>query len=316
MEYRKLGKTDIQVSCITHGCMELGGSNRPDVYWDVRDEDINIRLLQKALSLGINTFDTAESYGNGRSEKIVGKALSGVRSKCVLATKIAKDHLHADDIERSVEGSLKRLNTDYIDLYYIHWPNPDIPLKETMTKLEALRASHVLRAIGVSNFSAEQLNESLQYAQIDAYQPEYNLLSRAIETEIVPICVQNQISIFSYNSLAKGILTGMFHSNGGLRQPEDFRNTKPLFQADSLELERPLIDCLSKIAMQYDATPAQVAIRWLLEQPAVTSTIIGTQNSKHFGDNIKAAELTLEQATVHALSKTSTDVIATLNAKR
>ncbi len=315
MEYRKLGKTGIRVSCITHGCMELGGSNRPEIYWDVRDEEINVRLLQKALSLGINCFDTAESYGNGRSEIIVGRALASVRSQCVLATKIAKTHLHADDIERSVEGSLRRLQTDYIDLYYVHWPNPDIPLSETMTKLEKLRESGVLRAIGVSNFHADQLKEALQYAQIDAYQPEYNLLSRDIEQDIIPLCAANQISVFSYNSLAKGILTGIFHSNGGLRQPEDFRSAKALFQPSSLEMERPLIDCLMQLAKKYDATPAQIAVRWLLDQPAMTSTIIGTQNSKHFVDNIRAAELALDADDICSLSTVSADVINALKAK-
>lgn len=312
MEYRKLGRTDIMVSRITHGCMELGGSSNPNVYWDVRDESHNIALLHTALDNGITTFDTAESYGAGRSEEIVGKALKGVRKNCILATKVAKTHLRANDIQAALEGSLRRLQTDYIDLYYIHWPNPDIPLEETMTKLAELRKSGVIRSIGVSNFSAAQLREALQYAPIDAYQPEYNLLSRGIEAEIMPVCSANQISILSYNSLAKGLLTGAFHMHGTVLTPEDFRKDKPLFRKENMLLEQDLISCLKKIAAEHEVSIAQVAIRWALEQPAMTSAIIGTQNARHFIDNIQAFSLSLSPQEVDVIRNASDRVIASL----
>jgi len=300
------------VSRITHGCMELGGSSNPNVYWDVRDESHNIALLHTALDNGITTFDTAESYGAGRSEEIVGKALKGVRKDCIIATKVAKTHLRANDIQTALEGSLRRLQTDYIDLYYIHWPNPDIPLEETMTKLAELRKSGVIRSIGVSNFSAAQLREALQYAPIDAYQPEYNLLSRDIEAEIMPICSANQISILSYNSLAKGLLTGAFHMHGTVLAPEDFRKDKPLFRKENMLLEQDLISCLKKIAAEHEVSIAQVAIRWALEQPAMTSAIIGTQNARHFTDNIQAFSLSLSPQEVDVIRNASDRVIASL----
>ena len=312
MEYRELGRTGIQVSVITHGCMELGGSSNPNVYWDVRDERLNIDLLHTALDNGVTTFDTAESYGNGRSEEIVGKALKGIRKDCVIATKVAKTHLHASDVVTALEGSLRRLQTDYVDLYYIHWPNPDIPLEETMTALEALRRAGKIRAIGVSNFSAEQLRQAMQCATIDAYQPEYNLLSRGIEDEVMPICVEHHISILSYNSLAKGLLSGAFHKNCAVLQPEDFRIGKPLFQKENLLIERELISCLKEIAEAHGVSASQVAIRWIMEQPAMTSAIIGTQNKKHFLDNIQAHALTLSAEELSTIRSISDKVTAAL----
>lgn len=310
MEYTKLGKTEITISRITHGCMELGGSINPDVYWDVRDEEYNSELLRTALEQGITTFDTAESYGEGRSETIVGRALHDVRASCVIATKVAKTHLRADDIERALEGSLKRLQTDYIDLYYVHWPNPDIPLEETMTKLEQLRGQGVIRSIGVSNFSSVQLKEAVRYAQVAAYQPEYNLLSREIEQDLLPFCMENEISVLSYNSLAKGILTGAFHLYGATLRPEDFRNKKTLFQKENLQVQKELILCLQEIAERHNATISQVSIRWAMEQPGMTSAIIGTQNSRHFLENIRAFSLSLSKEEEAAIRAASDSVIS------
>ena len=312
MEYRTLGQTDIKVSLITHGCMELGGSSNPQVYWDVRDESHNIEVLHTALDNGVTTFDTAESYGAGRSEEIVGRALKGIRKNCIIATKVAKTHLHAADIATALHNSLRRLQTDYIDLYYIHWPNPDIPLEETLTTLEKFRRSGAIRAIGVSNFSASQLREATRYATISACQPEYNLLSRGIENEIMPFCQLEHISIFSYNSLAKGLLSGVFHTNGAVLQPEDFRKDKPLFQKENLLLERELILCLDRIAKAHNASLSQVAIRWTLEQPSMASTIIGTQNKRHFLDNIQASSLELSDDELSALRAVSDKVVASL----
>lgn len=296
--------------------MELGGSANPNVYWDVRDESYNIELLHAALDSGITSFDTAESYGGGRSEEIVGKALRGVRKNCVIATKVAKTHLHADDIQTALKDSLRRLKTDYIDLYYIHWPNLEIPLEETMTKLASLKKQGVIRSIGVSNFSAEQLREAMQYTVIDAYQQEYNLLSRDIEEEIVPLCEEHHISILSYNSLAKGILTGAFHRHGTLLQPEDFRREKPLFQEENMLAERDMILCLEEIASKHGVSISQVAIRWALEQPAMTSAIVGTQNMRHFMDNIKASTLSLTDRELDTLCTISDQVIKRLQIKR
>jgi myo-inositol catabolism protein IolS len=308
MEYAKLGKTDITISRITHGCMELGGMSH--LYWDVKDEEVNIALLQTAWERGITTFDTAESYGDGRSETIVGKALKKVRSRCVIASKVAKDHLMPDDIQKALEGSLRHLDTSYLDLYYIHWPNDAIPLEKTVTGLMRLKDQGSIRAIGVSNFSLAQLKEAMSYGEISAYQPEYNLLSRGIEKEIMPFCRENQISILSYNSLAKGILTGAFHLRGAKLEPRDFRNAKPHFQKANMEVQRRLILLLDRTAKKHGATISQVATRWTMAQPGMTSAIIGTQNQEHFLENIRAFEINLTEDEIKEIGEVSDQVIS------
>ncbi|GHV47149.1 oxidoreductase [Spirochaetia bacterium] len=308
MDYINLGKTGIKVSRITHGCMELGGMSH--LYWEVKDEDMNIAVLKTAWENGITTFDTAESYGDGRSETIVGKALKEVRDRCIIASKVAKDHLLPDDIQKALENSLKCLGTSYLDLYYIHWPNDAIPLEKTVTKLMQLKEQGLIKAIGVSNFSLAQLKEAVKYGEISAYQPEYNLLSRSIEKEIMPFCRENSISVFSYNSLAKGILTGAFHLYGAKLEPRDFRNAKPHFQKANMDIQKKLIVLLEEIAKNHNATISQVATRWTLAQPGMSSTIIGTQNQKHFLENIRAFEVRLSPDEVKKISEVSATVIS------
>lgn len=292
----------------THGCMELGGGPNPSVVWDVRPEEENIQLLNTAFKHGITTFDTAEMYGSGRSETIVGKALAGIRDKCVIASKVSKENLASDDLERSLHASLKRLNTDYLDLYYIHWPNDAIPLEGTLNCMNRLKEQGVIRSIGVSNFSLKQLNEAVSLAEISAYQPEYNLLSREIEEEILPFCYENAISILGYNSLAKGLLSGAFHLYGAKLSKVDFRNEKPLFSSDAMEIQRELILLLSDIARDHNTTVSQVAIAWTLAQTGISGAIVGTQNQKHFIDNIKAVELKLSSDEIARITALSNDV--------
>ena len=310
MKYTRLGKTDINISRITHGCMELGGGPNPEVIWEVQPEEQNIDLLLTAVDNGINSFDTAEMYGSGRSEEIVGKALASIRKKCVIASKVMKENLAPDDLERALNKSLKRLNTDYLDLYYIHWPNPLIPLEGTVTKLARLKEQGIIRSIGVSNFSLAQLKEAVQFAEISAYQPEYNLLCREIEDDILPFCAQNEISVLGYNSLAKGILSGAFHLYGAKLSEVDFRNQKPLFQTACLEAERELIAHMERIAKTHEASVSQVAVAWTLQQAGVSSAIVGTQNKKHFLDNLNAASLTLTQDELADITKLSGSTIA------
>ncbi|WP_274651010.1 aldo/keto reductase [Paenibacillus humicola] len=313
MEYVQLGKTDLKVSRITYGAMELGGGN---AYaggmdrWAVKPDEDNIRLLQTAFENGVNSFDTAELYGAGRSEMIVGKALGGMRKDCVIATKISPHHLRPNDIRIAVSQSLFRLNTDYIDLYYIHAPSKEIPIEETMSELVKLRQEGVIRAIGVSNFSLGQLKQAMEYGRIDAIQPEYNLLQRNIEQDLMAYCVEHEISIMSYNSVAKGILTGAFHLYG--HQVSDFRRNRPLFQPDNMRKTAPLIAGLKEIADARGAALSQVAIHWLFRQKGLTSAIIGTQNEQHFLENLKAVGLQVTDEEIAGLSAVSADVLQSI----
>lgn len=305
MKYTLLGKSGIEVSRITHGCMELGGGP-----WDVREDKENIALLNTALEHGITTFDTAESYGKGHSEEVVGQALHAVRDKVVLCTKVSKEHLHKNDVIAACEGSLRRLNTEYIDLYYIHWPNAEIDIGETMEAFLTLKEQGKIRAIGVSNFSVQQMQDAMRYAPLDALQPEYNLLTRGIEMDVLPFCAQNSISVMTYNSIAKGILSGAFHFYGA--QVTDFRTAKPLFQPEALALELPLLNLLRDIAQAHSVTIAQVAIAASLSRKGVTSAIVGTQNPHHFLDNLAAADLVLQDDELSAIWETSDRVLRDL----
>ena len=304
MKYVKLGKTDFNVSAITFGCMELGGGP-----WEVNSDDDNIRVLQKAFECGITTFDTAEMYGNGHSEEVLGKALEGKRKECIFATKVNKEHLWPADIRTSVEASLKRLRTDYLDVYYVHWPSYEIPIEETMSEFNKLKNEGIIRAIGVSNFSLKQLQKAMEYARIDLIQPEYNLLQRDIENGIMQYCHENSISICSYNSIAKGILTGKFHLGGAVIRDDDFRRKKRLFLPEHLEKEMDLILLLKEIADSKGCSLSQVAISWLFYQKGFTSAIVGTQSEKHLEDNIKSVDIVLSESEIERLDKVSLRII-------
>lgn len=252
MKYETLGSSSLQISRIVHGCMELGGGR------GTCGRTRRTPPLRAALEHGVTAFDTAESYGGGHSEEVVGAALAPVRDKVVLCTKVSKEHLRKADVLAACEGSLRRLKTDYIDLYYVHWPNPDIDIGETMEAFNLLKAQGKIRAIGVSNFSVEQMRAAQRYAKLDALQPEYNLLCRGIEADVLPYCRENGISILTYNSIAKGILSGAFHLGGA--RVTDFRTAKPLFQEAALAEELPLIELLRDIAQAHSVSLAQVAI--------------------------------------------------------
>ena len=307
MNYTKLGQTGIEVSRITFGCWELGGG-----MWEKAADEVNIKAIQTAFENGVTSFDTAEAYGNGHSEQITGLALQGKRRECVIATKVRKDNLKAADLRRAVEKSLSRLQTDYLDLYYIHWPNPEIPLAETITEMDKMRTEGIIRAIGVSNFSLAQLEEASNYARIDAIQPEYSLLQRDIETEILPYCRKNSIAVMSYSSIAKGILTGAFHLGKAQLKEDDFRRTRRLFLPEHLEKETELIMLLKEIADSQKATLSQIAISWLLRQEGLTSAIVGTQSEKHLLENIQASNIRLTPAELSQLDQVSRKVLASL----
>lgn len=309
MKTKSLGKTNLQVSTITFGCWELGGGP-----WEFTSDENNIQAIQAAFDMGITTFDTAEGYGAGHSEEIVGAALEGKRKEAVISTKVSRANLAPGDVRRSAEASLKRLKTDYIDIYYIHWPSFEIPVSETLTEFNKLKEEGLIRAIGVSNFSLEQLEEASRYAQIDVIQPEYSLLHRSIEDEIVPYCLQENIGIMSYSSIAKGILTGAFHVGVKKLDESDFRNQRRLFYPEHMEKETELILLLKEIADGKNKAISQIAISWLLHKDALTTAIVGSQSIKHMRENIEAADIVLTPEEIHALDATSRKVIAEIDA--
>ena len=308
MEYIKFGKTDSMVSRISFGCWEMGGA-----MWEHTSDEINTKAVHRALDEGITSFDTAEGYGDGHSEEVLGKALEGRRKDIFLATKVSKNHLRPVDLRNSVTGSLKRLHTDYLDLYYIHWPNPEIPLEETMQEMVKIRKEGLIRHIGVSNFDLPLLEAALKIGRVEAIQNEYSLLHRGIEKELLPFCLNNSIAVMSYSSIAKGILTGIFHFGGVKLKETDFRAERRLFLPAHLEAETELLEAMKKIADAMKINCGQLAIAWLFHQKGLCSALVGTQSEKHFLENIRAVGLSLSSGDLSVLDKVSAKVIAAID---
>ncbi len=292
MKTRLLGNSDVQITPIIMGTWQAGKTD----WVGIEDEQI-IEALRAAFAHGITTFDTAEDYGNGYSEKMIGKALGKVRDRVVYASKVWCTHLKYDQVIAACDRSLKNLQTDYIDLYQIHWPagsfgSEIVPIAETMAALNDLKAQGKIRAIGVSNFSRSQIAEAAQYGQIDSFQPPYSLFWRKIEAAEMPYCVENNITILAYSSLAQGLLTGKFGLDPKLL-PGDNRIENKLF-ADRANYQRvqQALAQLRPIAEACHCTLAQLALAWLVAQPQ-TCAIAGARNAQQAITNAKAGELEL-----------------------
>ena len=198
-------------------------------FWGAADDAESIRVIHRALDLGVTLVDTAEAYGGGHAEEVVGKALAGRRRQAVIATKAAPNHLEAAEAVKALEGSLKRLQTDYVDVYFIHWPNPDLPLGATMEAFERLRAEGRIRALGVSNFGPKEMDTARQHGVIDVLQPPYNMLWREVEAGTLPYCREHNIGVMPYSGLAQGLLTGALSRNTTFAEGDE-RRTTVLFQ--------------------------------------------------------------------------------------
>jgi aryl-alcohol dehydrogenase-like predicted oxidoreductase len=276
MEKRKLGNSSVHITPVLMGTWQAGKK----MWVGIEDAD-SIKTIRAAYEAGITTVDTAEVYGTGHSEQIVAQALGDVREHVEYATKVFSNHLKYDQVIAACDGSLKNLQTDYIDLYQIHWPagafNSEIvPIEETMKALNHLQAQGKIRAIGVSNFSLEQLTEAAQYGRIDSIQPPYSLFWRYVEHDITPYCVEHQISILAYSPLAQGLLTGKFGPEQNKFDPEDNRAKNKLFQGKNWENAQQALDKLRPIAESHHCTLAQLAIAWLIAQPQ-TLAIVGAR---------------------------------------
>jgi myo-inositol catabolism protein IolS len=308
MKTRTLGTSGIQISPILMGTWQAGKR----MWVGIEDAD-TIKAIRAAVEAGITTIDTAEVYGEGHSERIVGEALQDVRDRVVYATKVFANHLHYDQVIAACEQSLKNLRTDYIDLYQIHWPagafgNALVPIEETMSALSELKKQGKIRAIGVSNFSREQLEEAAQYGRIDSVQPPYSLFWRKIEKDLMPYCVEHQISILAYSSLAQGLLTGKFGPEHQF-DPADNRAKNQLFQGETYRRAQQALAQLRPLAEYHQTTLGNLALAWLLAQPQAHA-IVGARNAEQAIQNAKAADILLsseELAEIDRIGRTVTD---------
>jgi myo-inositol catabolism protein IolS len=308
MEKRRLGTSEVYISPILMGTWQAGKR----MWVGIEDAD-TIQAIQAAVEAGITTIDTAEVYGEGHSERIVAEALSEKRDQVVYATKVFANHLKYDQVIEACDRSLKNLQTDYIDLYQIHWPtgsfnNEIVPIAETMRAMNDLKQQGKIRAIGVSNFSRTQLEEASQHGRIDSLQPPYSLFWRQIEQDTVPYCIENQISILAYSSLAQGLLTGKF-GPGHQFLPEDNRAKNKLFQGENYQRAQAALNQLRPIAERHQCSLANLALAWLIAQPQ-SNAIAGARNPQQALDNAKAADVQLSASDlqeIDAIGRTVTD---------
>jgi len=310
MMYKNLGKTGTKVSELCLGTMIFGLQV---------DETTAIKIIGRAVDLGINFIDTADVYAEGRSEEIVGKAIKGMRDSIVLATKVRGrtspdpngEGLSRKHIMRNVETSLKRLGTDYIDLYQVHRVDPTTPLKETMAALSDLVRSGKVRYIGCSNFPAWQLEKALRTSEVQGLegfatvQPRYNIIDRDIERELLPLCIEEGIGVIPYSPLAGGVLTGKYRpdrpapegSRGQLRPAMVNRYLNPRNQTILRELE--------KISSETKMPLSQIGLAWLMANPAVTSPIIGASKLEQLEENMSVLGHSLPADTLARISEVS-----------
>jgi aryl-alcohol dehydrogenase-like predicted oxidoreductase len=283
-------------------------------FWGAADDEESIRVTRRALDLGVTLIDTAEAYGHGHAEEVLGKSLVGRREKAVVATKVAPNHLEPNAIEAALEGSLQRLQTDFVDVYFIHWPNPEFPIGPTMEMMERLRASGRIRAVGVSNFGPEEMDQARQHGTIDVLQPPYNMLWREVEARTLPYCRKHNIGVMPYSGLAQGLLTGTLRSDTVFVEGDE-RRTTVLFQPGTYERALDAVDALRPIAAKYGKTVAQLAVQWLTSRPGVSSPLLGARTVKEIEENVQSVGWTLAEDDVAAIDSLTASVWAEISGK-
>ena len=317
MEYRTLGRSDLEVSTVCLGCWALiGGAT-----WGPQDRDESLATIRAAVEAGVNFFDTAPVYGDGESEALLGEALAGVRRDVAIATKVSGDQLAPADVAASCERSLRLLKTDVIDLLQVHWPPRDVPLAETLGAMERLKEAGKVRAIGVSNFGASWLGELTRLGRVETNQLCYSLLFRAIEFEVQPACVEEEIGILCYGPICQGLLTGKFASPDavpdGRARSRLFSKDRPQARHDEPGCEKEAFEALAgvrRIAESLSMPMGRVALAWALAQPGVTSVLAGARSAAQARENALAGEVSLPAEAIEELSAVTAAVKAHLGA--
>ena len=302
MNQRFLGNSSIKITEQILGCWAIGGS-----YWGGADDKESITTIKSAIEGGITTLDTAYIYGNGHSEKIVGEGIKGYdRENLTLITKLWRSEMSRDRIGKACDESLKALDTDYLDVYFIHYPSDEIPIEETMIGMMKLKEEGKIRSIGASNFSLKQLKEAMKFGKIDVIQPCYSLVWRFMDKEELPFCIENNIGIISYCTLAQGILTGKFTSDKKFTE-EDGRSKAPIFQAPYFKEALHVTEHVKKIALKYDKTPSQIAINWAINTRGITAAIVGARTEKQITENLQACNFAISKSDYEYLDRISKD---------
>lgn len=315
MEYRKLGNTDLELSAITYGAFAIGGT-----MWGGNEQKDSIASVKASIDHGVTTLDTAPFYGFGLSEEMIGQAIKGYdRSKIQLLSKFGlvwdgsnngKGEFFFDageggkqipvykyaskaNVIKEVEESLKRLQTDYIDLLQIHWPDQTTPIAETMEALELLLQQGKIRAAGVSNYSVDQVKEARQTLNIASNQIGYSMLNRGIEQDLVPYALDNNLGLIVYSPMERGLLTGKYFNDGKLKD-NDHRNG--YFQQFDLAKVEAFLQAITPLAQDKGATLSQLVLRWTTLQPAISVVLAGSRNAEQAIANAQAMNINLTEA--------------------
>lgn len=300
MEKKTLGNSDLQLTPIGFGAWAIGGGDWA-FSWGPQDDDDSIAAIHKALDSGINWIDTAAVYGLGHSEEVVARALKGTSHKPYIFTKCGlvwneKREISNDlsQVRREAEDSLRRLGVEAIDLYQMHWPKPDEAIEEAWATMAALQKEGKVRWIGVSNFSAEQMERVMKIAPITSNQPPYSMLNRAVESAVLPFCEKNHIGVINYAPMHSGLLTGAMTKERVAGFPsDDFRRNAKNYQEPLLSRNLAVAAFLGTIGARHGVSAGVVAIAWTLYQDAVTAAIVGGRSAKQVEGTLRAADFRL-----------------------
>ena len=307
METKLLGNSDMPLTAIGVGAWAIGGGGWA-FGWGPQDDSDSVSAISAAIERGMNWIDTAAVYGLGHSEEIVGNTVKSLSKKPFVFTKCERvwnekreisKSLKRDSIRKECEASLRRLQVDAIDLYQIHWPEPDEDIEEGWTAMAELQREGKVKFIGVSNFNVAQLKRAQAIAPITSLQPPYSMLARGVDEEILPFCRQQNIGVIVYSPMRSGLLTGgMTKERAQNFADDDFRRNVKDFQEPRLSKNLELVEHLKAIGSRHGRTPGEVAIAWTLHNPAVTAAIVGIRSAKQVDGVIGAADFRLTQAEV------------------
>jgi methylglyoxal reductase len=327
MQKREIGTSGIEASAVGLGTWAIGGW-----MWGGADAVESIDAIQASIDEGVSLIDTAPAYGKGLAEEVVGKAIRGRRDEVVLSTKCGlvwhtrqghhffdydgkpvHRHLGSESITYELEQSLRRLGTDYIDLYITHWQDPTTPVAETMGALERLQQQGKIRAIGASNVSPVELDAYLATGRLDALQEEFSMVKRDIEAMLLPTCVRHGVSMLSYSSLALGLLTGRIGPERKF-SGDDQRRGNPRFSVANRHKVAALMADILPVTEAHGATPAQIVIAWTLQQPGITFSLCGARNAAQARENAAAGRILLSPSEINTISEAASRHLTNLDA--
>jgi|GEM_PF-139901 len=296
MQFIKLGESDLKASRIGFGCWAIGGTD-----WGPVDDDESVEAIRKALDCGVNFFDTADVYGNGHSEEVLGRALGSERKKVIVATKVGgvrkkgsppRHDTSRTHILEAIDASLRRLKTDYVDLYQIHVPDPSTPVSETMSALKELKNQGKIRHIGLSNMKAEDIEEYMKHGPVTTLQPGYSMIERQPEKGLFQFCKENNIGVLAYSPLGRGLLTGKYTRKSTF-PPDDVRAIDTAFQGKIFEINLKCVERLRKPAADSGRTLAQLAVAWVFSHPEVSVALVGAKTASQAKENAAAFDTQL-----------------------